>query len=465
MSPVAARLARSQETLWEFVSCFAPSDPGRLGYNVFDVVTWDGPVDPDVFRAAVADVMRRHDALRTVFTDISLEARVQVQAEVDTPVTFTDLSTETTPRREALQASVLGYERGRAFDLRRGPLWRATLLRLADQRHLVAVSLFHLIADGWSTGVFLRDLRVAYLARTGAGPALAPLRLPYAAAMAPPEHDPAHRQRQAEFWRRRLTPLPGPWPYQPALTSPDLDVTAEASLGLPIAADLVSRLHAFARRQHVTPFLLFLAAYRILLGARTGWPRLVMGTATAGRDAAGAEDLVGQFTHNVYIESTIGPGATLTEAIGAVRASFYQAIRHTASFYEIARAVNPDFDTMRPWPFLLLYHSWFQSAAPAADPRPPDRLHEHRSRTRRPGGAGEVTDLSQDPAALRLWAKRGEPGLVVRHDRRGAAMNYNPTLYSREAMVETLHGYTTVLTGLLADPDQRVRDLKLSQAD
>lgn len=151
------------------------------------------------------------------------------------------------------------------------------------------------------------------------------------------------------------------------LADPGVDVTAEASLALPIEADLVGKLHAFARRQRITPFVLFLAAYRILLGVRTGWPRVIIGTATAGRDAAGAEHLIGQFTHNIYLATTIGPDATLVEALGTVRASMYEAMRHTASFYEIARAVNPEFDMMRPWPFLFLYHSWFQSAAP----RPP----------------------------------------------------------------------------------------------
>ena len=455
MSPAAAPLARSQEALWEFLSCFAPDDPGALGYNVFDTATWDGPVDPEVFRAAVGDVMRRHDALRIVFARTGLDPSIRVLDEVDTSITFADLSAHPAQRRAAIQASLLGYEQSRAYNIHQGPLWRCSLLRLDGERHLVAVSLFHMIADGWSTGVFLRDLRGAYLARTGQGPVLPPLPLSYQAAMAPPRHSAAEQRRRADYWKRSLTPLPGPWPYQPALTGPDVDVSAEASLGLPIGADLVGKLHAFARRQRVTPFMLFLAAYRILLGARTGWPRLVMGTATAARDAAGAEHLIGQFTHNVYLATTIAPEATLVEALGAVRSSMYEAMRHTASFYEIARAVNPEFDAVRPWPFLLLYHSWFQSAAPTSAPRPPERPHEHRSRARHSGG--RVTDLD----ALRLWAKKGEPGLVVRHDRRGAAMHYNPTLYSRDAMMETLHGYTAVLTGLLTDPHQRVRDLKL----
>jgi hypothetical protein len=450
----ALRLARSQETLWEFVFCFAPRDPGRLGYNVFDVVTWDGPVDPDLFRLAVGDVMRRHDALRIVFTDVSLDPTIRIEDEVDTTITFADLSALPEVRQQAQRASLLGYERTRAFDLRAGPLWRATLLRLSEDRHLVAVSMFHLIADGWSTGVFLRDLRAAYLARAGQGPPLPPLRLPYQAAMGLGSRgsDAAAARRRAEFWRRTLTPLPDVWPYEPALDSPEADVGASATIGAPIDAELVDRLHAFARRQRITPFLLFLAAYRILLGVRTGWPRVVIGTATAGRDVPGAEDLIGQFTQNIYISSVIEPSVSLVDAIGIVRSAMYDAMRHTASFYEIARAVNPEFDAVRPWPFLLLYHSWFQSAAPEAEPAPPAGLHEHRGRMPVPG--------DRDAATPRLWAKRGEPGLVVRHDRRGAVMNYNPTLYPREEMVSTLQGYTAVLTALLADPHQRVGDLR-----
>ncbi|MEU7871436.1 condensation domain-containing protein [Dactylosporangium sp. NPDC049140] len=451
MSRGASRLARSQEALWEFVSCFAPSDPGVLGYNVFETATWNESIDVNSFRSAVGDVCARHDALRIVFDSVGIDPLIRIPDRIEPPLAFTDLTAGPASRRDLLRGSILGYERGRAFDLRGGPLWSVVLLRTAPDRHIVAVTLFHLIADGWSTGVLLRDLRAAYRARTGAGPALPPLKLSYAAATADPDLGPADRRRRDEFWRRTLTPLPDEWPFERSPQQPD--VTAEATLGRPIEAGLIGRLHAFARSQRITPFLLYLAAYRILLGARTGRPRLVLGTATAGRDEPGAEDLVGQFTNNVYVATTMGPETTLVEGIGLVRAAMYEAVRHTASFTEIARAVNPGFDAMRPWPFLLLYHSWFQSAAPTNDP-PPDR-REHRSRARKPAGT------TLDEHTTRLWAKRGEPGLVVRHDRRGASMNYNPTIYPRAAMLETLDGYTAVLSALLDDPDQRIGDLKL----
>ena len=235
-----------------------------------------------------------------------------------------------------------------------------------------------------------------------------------------------------------------------------MDVTAEASLAVPIAGELAARLRTFARQHRLTPFLLFLAAYRILLGARTGWSRVVIATASTGREAMalGADDLIGQFAQNSYLASTIGPQATLAEAIDIVRVSTYEAMRHGASFHEIARAANPDFDSVRPWPFLSLYDAWFNGGAHAV-PRSPELLSGRRSRNRPP-------PVAPDADMLRLWAKRGAPSLTVDTNGRGAVMNYNPTMYSRELVMDALRGYVAVLEAMLADPDQRIHDLALT---
>lgn len=449
------RLARSQEAMWEVLYAFSPPDPGRTPYNVFDVATWDFPVEQGTFQAAVDDVMRRHDALRIVFVDTSLDPLIRVEPEVDTTITFADLTGEPADRHAAMQASILAYERGRTYDLRNGPLWRATLLHLNETQHLVAVCMSHVIADGWSARVFLRDLRTAYLARAGQGPPLSPLRLSYPAAMAALRPDEAELRRWQEYWRRNLTPLPTEWPYPPALDGPGVDVTAEASLGLPVPGEVARSVPAFARRNRVTPFLLLIAAYRILLGARTGWPRVVIASASAGRDGLGpgAEDLIGQFSQNTYLSTTIDPRATLTEAIDEVRTCTYAALRRPASFYEIARAANPDFDSVRPWPFFHLYHAWFHAEALAV-PRSPEQLSGRRSRTRPP-------PVEPDAALLRLWAKRLAPGLTVALDGRGAVMGYNPTMYSQGMIRDALQGYLAVLSALLTDPTQRICDLKL----
>ncbi|MEE6260942.1 condensation domain-containing protein [Plantactinospora sonchi] len=460
MSPTVTTLARSQETLWEFVRCFAPDDPGCLGYNVFRSMPLAGLVDPDTFRAAVGDLVRRHDALRIVFETVDDDPLIRFVDEIEPIITYLDVSAE--PRRRAVvrQGSLLGYESGRAYDLRRGPLWSVTLVRTSPTEHVVAVSMFHLIADGWSTGVFLRDLAAAYAARTGRGAPLPELPLRYAEAVAPPRWDAARWRRRAEFWKRQLTPLPETVPFRTPGPLTGLDVTASASASVALSPDLARRLHAFARQRRMTPFVLSLAAYRVLLGAMTGGERIVLGTATSGRDEVGTKDLIGQFTHNVYVSTTVPFRTTLAEAVEEVRSATFAAMRNVLSFKEIAEAVNPGFADERPWPFLLLYHSWFQSAPPAGDalagpPGAGSEIREQRSRGRLPAAA------RTGPDRLEWWAKRGEPGLTVSDDRRRAEINYNPTCYDRDAVVRAVRGYRTVLEELLRDPHQRISDLKV----
>lgn len=438
-------LAPSQETLWEFARCFAPDDPGALGYNVFEAVQRAGPFEEKAFRLAVGEVMARHDALRLVFDEVADSPILSVRGDELSPkVSITDLTREPEKRRGILAGSLLGRESTRAFDVRTGPLWSVAVVLTAADTWTVAVSMFHLIADGWSTGVFLRDLDMAYRARVHGGPPLAPLALDYAAATARPAV--SHQ----EFWRDELLPLPDKLPFTASFDKPDLGAAASAGLALP--ADLARQLQALSRRLRVTPFVLSMAAYRITLGAVTGWDRIVLGTTTAGRDEPGMTDLIGQFTRNIYVSTTFGPRATLGEAVETQRAATMAAMRHAAPFQEIARAVNPAFDASRPWPFLLLYHSWFQSAAPqlGAGTSGVDVV-ERRTRTRVP----PVADTSR----LDLWAKRGEPGLTMAEDRRHVTMNYNPTFYDRDAVVAALLGYRNVLRELVRDPSQRIGDI------
>lgn len=437
--------------MWELLCAFSPTDPGRTAYNVFAIATWDFPVDRDRFQAAVDEVMRRHDALRIVFTDTSLDPRIRVAPEVDTTINYTDLTDVPAQRRAVMQSSILAYERARTFDLRTGPLWRATLLRLGESQHVVAVTMTHVISDGRSADVFLRDLRAAYLARGGQGPPLPPLRLTYPAAQAALALDEAQLRQRQEYWRRSLTPLPTEWPYPPILDGPGLDVSAESDLAVPIPADVTTRFRAFARRHRTTPFVLLLAAYRIYLAVRTGWSRVIVATASTGRESlpAGGDDLIGQFSQNTYLATTIDLQTTLTDAIAIVRAGVYEAMRNQASFWEIARAANPDFDAMRPWPFFHLYHAWMHGAAFAVP------QSAHRVTRMRP------PPVEPDAALLWLWARRHAPGLTVDLDGGAAVMGGNPTMYPASLVREILQGYVAVLKALVADPEQRIADLKL----
>jgi Condensation domain len=456
----ATRLLRSQENVWEYMRCFAPDDPGRIGCNVFNTMELAEAVDVEAFTAAVGDVARRHEALRTLWVTVDNDPLTRVVDDLPPPVRFVDLAAEPAARRSARMRGLLWYDSHRDFDVRNGPLWSVTLLRLEPRRHMVAVSMIHLIADGWSTGVFLRDLRTAYLARTGRGAPPGPLTVRYADALAAPQWSEAELRRRLEYWRRELLPLPATLPFPTAEPGPDLDVQAEANLALTLPGGLGRRLGAFARQRRTTPFVLYLGAYRILLAAMTGWPRMVIGTATAGREAPGSEDLVGQFSQNLYVPTTIALRATLVDALAQVRESVFAGLRNMASFNEIAAAVNPEFERVRPWPYLMLYHAWFISAAPgttAGRPTGPATVDSGLTENRMLGRPVALPETVGD--RLPLWVKKGEPNLTVSDDLSSVFVRYNPDLYPRDAMVGLVKGYRLVLEELLRDPHQRISDL------
>jgi hypothetical protein len=461
MAEPGTPLLRSQENVWEYIYTFAPDAPGRIGCNVFNVEELNEPIDLDTFTAAVGDVARRHDALRTRFVTVDNDPLTRIADEITPSIRFVDLAREPAARRGVRVGALFGFESHRDFDLLRGPLWNVTLVRLGPVKHLVSIAMTHVIADGWSTGVFLRDLRAFYRARTGQGAAPGPLPVSFADALADPQWTEAEHRRRVDYWRAALSPLPDASPFTVAPATPGMDVQAEASLGLTLPWELGRPLCALARRNRMTPYVLYLAAYRILLGVHTGWDRVVIGSATAGREDPAHKELVGQFTHNLYVPTTIPLQHTMLDALGAVRTSVFEGLRNMASFKEIAPAVNPDFERMRPWPYLPLYHAWFISTAPGvAGGRPTGPTAATGLREGRMPGRPIALPSTLDGQTA-LWAKKGEPNLTVSDDLSTVFVRYNPFFYDRDEMAALIQGYRKILEELLHDPRQRLVDLKL----
>jgi hypothetical protein len=238
-------------------------------------------------------------------------------------------------------------------------------------------------------------------------------------------------------------------------------MSGQASVDVPFPPTVAEQLGGFAAWARTTPFLVLLAAYRILLTCWSGWDRVVLGTTTLGRHAPGAQHVVGQFTTNVYLAVTVSPRDTLREVLGRMHEEMLGAVRHAAPYTEIARAVHPGFDACRPWPFLNLYDAWFQSTAgnestTARSPRGP-RADVQSA----PVGCRTAwtTGRRGCPADLQMWAKRGEPGFVLDSTRHGGSTVFCPAFYP-EAMVSAV---TARLPGLvedlLADPYQTVGDV------
>ncbi|HKH46250.1 MAG TPA: amino acid adenylation domain-containing protein, partial [Thermoanaerobaculia bacterium] len=283
----------AQERLW-FLDRFGAD---RASYNVPAAIRLGGRLDAAALAASLGEIVRRHEALRTTFATGGTGAAVlqRIAPGLDVPLPVVDLGDLPEPERAAEATRLTREEARRLFDLERGPLLRATLLRRSGEEHDVLLTLHHVVADGWSVGVLARELSVLYAAFAAGLPSPLPgLPIQYA--------DFAVWQRdwlrgevlavQLGYWRERLAGAPA------AIDLPADRPRAAAGSGrggrfpCALSAALTADLLALVRRRGATLFMALLAGVQALLARLTGGEDLPVGTPIANRNRAETEGLI-----------------------------------------------------------------------------------------------------------------------------------------------------------------------------
>jgi hypothetical protein len=330
----APRLSFAQERLW-FLHQLEPDSPA---YNLPAAVRLSGPLDTALLRAAVAEVTRRHEALRTTF-GLGPEGPVQViaPAAVPLPLPIVDLGALAPAAREALALGLAVEEARRPFDLERGPLFRLVLLRLAPDEHLALLTLHHAVADGWSIGLFWSEAAALYEAFAAGRPSPLLPALPALPGLPVQYADFAAWQRgwlsgdlleaQLAYWRRQLAglevlELPADRP-RPAVPS-RRGVTRRQRLAEGVARELT----ALARRQGATPFMVLAAAFHVLLERFSGRADVAVGTPVANRTVTELEPLIGFFANTLVLRADLAGDPGFEEVLGRVRAAALDAYAH-----------------------------------------------------------------------------------------------------------------------------------------
>ncbi|MYW44258.1 non-ribosomal peptide synthetase, partial [Streptomyces sp. SID161] len=340
-----APMSHAQQRLW-FLQEF---EPGGAEYVTALALRLRGTLDTGALRAALRAVVARHESLRTTFDSVDGHGIQIVHPPQDVPLPEHDLSRLPEAEREPALRRLLAGERTRPFDLREGPLLRAGLARLAEDDHVLALALHHIVTDGWSTSVLLGDL--AHLYRTATGvpqPELAPLPVQYA--------DYAHWQRTAggtgadehlAYWKEQLADsapleLPTDRPRPPVRTS------AGATTRLVVPARTVRRLTRLARDHGTTLFTTLVAAAQTYLARLTGAEDIAVGTVTSGRDRPETQPLVGFFVNTLVLRTRAGAEQPFTGFLGTVRQTVLDAFAHQdVPFERVVDEVQPVRDTSR----------------------------------------------------------------------------------------------------------------------
>jgi amino acid adenylation domain-containing protein len=321
-----------QQRLW-FLDRLLPGSPL---YNI-PVAFWlEGELDRRALALALAEIVRRHEALRTTFLAGAAEL-MQVVAPPSLPpvapalLPFACLSAlpPGTARREA--AGVAHREAARSFDLAAGPLFRAALLGVERRRHALLLNFHHVIADGWSLEVLYRELAVLYAAfAAGAPPQLPEPPFQY------PDYPAWQRgwllgevlERQLAYWREALAGAPRLLELPSARPRPAVQRHRGAASSVLLPPPLAAALAALARRQGTTVFVTLLAVWKLLLYRHTGQDDLVVGTPVAGRHRRELEEMIGPCINMLAVRTRLGGDPTFPQLLARVRAAVLGAYAH-----------------------------------------------------------------------------------------------------------------------------------------
>ncbi|WP_328320187.1 non-ribosomal peptide synthetase [Streptomyces sp. NBC_00388] len=354
--PEAVPLSFAQQRLWFLNRAEGPGD----SYNVPLVLELDGPLDTDALRGALADVVARHESLRTVFAEHDGVARQEVR-EADAAGSLVPLVIEPAPDgetaagppgEEAWAEEAVRRLTTAPFDLTGEPAVRVHLLRQGPGRHTLVLVLHHVVADGWSLAPLCRDLGAAYRARTeGAGtPDWAPLRVQYAdyalwqRRLLGDDSDPdSLAARQLAFWEEALRGAPDLLDLPLDRPRPAVAGHGGGAVPFELPADAHAALVRLARSVGCTPFMVLQAALAVTLHAHGAGTDIPLGTAVAGRTDEALDDLVGFFVNTVVLRTDLSGDPAFRELLVRVKEFDIAALSHgDVPFERIVEALNPE---------------------------------------------------------------------------------------------------------------------------
>ncbi|MDQ3913983.1 MAG: amino acid adenylation domain-containing protein [Actinomycetota bacterium] len=320
-------LSFAQQRLW-FIDQFKP---GSADYVIAARAELRGPLDVDALRGALAALAARHEALRTTFPSSGGEPRQEVAAAAHVAFELVDVGHLPAAERDAVAAAIVQREAATPFDLATGPLWRSTLIRMADDHHLFVTCMHHIVSDGWSLGIFAADLSELYSAAVERREQKLPeLDVSYAdfAVWQRRWFTGDELERQLAYWKTQLHGAPAVLELPADRPRPPVQSFDGATVGFTLDDDLAAAIARLARAHEVTTFMVTLAAFKTLLHRYTGATDVVVGSPIAGRNRSEIEGLIGFFVNTLVLRTDLSGDPTFAELLERTREVALGAYAH-----------------------------------------------------------------------------------------------------------------------------------------
>jgi amino acid adenylation domain-containing protein len=432
-----APLSFAQQRLW----FLAQLDPASAVYNLPAAVDLHSDLRIDAFAAALREIVRRHETLRTTFQMVGGEPAQVVGPAGDFALPSVDLSAlgdQASAEAERLTAedAIL------PFDLQRGPVFRPLLLRVAPDRHRLLATMHHIVSDGWSIGIFIRELALAY--SEGALPEL-PVQYSDFARWQRRRLTGDALEQDLAFWRGELAGLPRGLDLPTDRPHPPVQTFRGASRPVLLGPDAAAGLRNLARAEGATLFMVLMAGFQMLLARLSGQDDLAVGTPVAGRTRTELEDLIGFFVNTLVVRAEMADDPAFRTLLGRTRERTLTGQTHQdVPFERLVEDLKPERNLARPPLFQVLFV--FQNAPREALNLP--------GLTARPLAVGTGTAKSELHLSLEERAGEGIAG----------ELEYNRDLFDATTIDRLLGHFEALLAAAVADPGLRLSSLPVLSA-
>ncbi len=436
-------LSPAQQRLW-FLSQL---EPDSAYYNLAAAGRLRGALAVGPWRRAVGEIVRRHEALRTTFVQEAGDPVQVIAAPSEPAMPVVDLTALTPPGRERVLSRLLQVEARRPFDLGRGPLLRVGLVKITPEDHGVWLSMHHIISDGWSLGVFFRELSVLYESFAAGRPSpLSELAVQYADFTSWQRRilDEEVLASELGYWRRKLAGAPALLELGADRPRPAVQSLAGATCELRLPAELVTALRELGRRRGVTLFMTLLSGFQLLLSRYSGQDDVVVGFPVANRNRIEIEPLVGFFVNTLVLRTDLSGNPMFSQLLTRVRGELLDAWAHQeVPFERLVEELAPERN--------LAYTPLFQVVlglqnAPWEVPR-----------LRGPEFQPRAVDTGTSRFDLTLL-------LEERGEALAGTLEYSTALFDRTTVRRLLGHFRNLLSAAAAEPDEQAAELSLMSA-
>ncbi|MEV0174681.1 amino acid adenylation domain-containing protein [Streptomyces sp. NPDC050803] len=447
--PERVPLSFAQRRLWFLDRFEGPS----ATYNIPAALRLTGDLDRTALEAALADVVARHEPLRTVFGE---DADGPYQRVLPVDQGRPGLDVVSVADASQLDAGLRAAAR-HTFDLERELPFRARLFELAEQEHVLLLTVHHIAGDGWSMGPLSRDLTAAYAARcAGVAPVWTELPVQYAdfalwqREVLGSEEDPdSALTGQVEFWREALTGLPEELDLPRDRTRPATPSYRGDFVEFEVPAQVHERLVSLARESGASVFMVVQSALATLLSRLGAGTDIPIGTPIAGRTDGAVEDLVGFFVNTLVLRTDLTGEPSFRELIGRVKEFDLAAYAHQdVPFERLVEVLNPE-RSMSRHPLFQTMLTWNDATLLGADATAGQQL---------PGltvtGHSVGTGVAKFDLSFALQERTGDGGGLH------GALGFSTDLHDRDSAARIAERFVRVLEAVVADPD-----LPVSRAD